>query len=115
MGVAFFHVGISPAVRYRSSPGFLYDSSVLSIPSSRGRRRVKARKVSMSCRRTRKAINVQVHFDSQAMRESEETSSSLDLVLDTPSLVMLILFCNGFRYLMYRSVGNLIRQAKRLA
>ncbi|KAK7259063.1 hypothetical protein RIF29_24658 [Crotalaria pallida] len=44
MGVAFFHVGISPAVRYRSSPGFLYDSSVLSIPSSRGRRRVKARK-----------------------------------------------------------------------
>lgn len=49
------------------------------------------------------------------MRESEETSSSLDLVLDTPSLVMLILFCNGFRYLMYRSVGNLIRQAKRLA
>lgn len=69
----------------------------------------------MSCRRTRKAINVQVHFDSQAMRESEETSSSLDLVLDTPSLVMLILFCNGFRYLTYRSVGNLIRQAKRLA
>lgn len=65
----------------------------------------------MSCRRTRKCLNVQVHFDSQAMRESEETSSSLDLVLDTPSLVMLILFCNGFRYLMYRSVGNKTSQA----
>ncbi|KAI5681657.1 hypothetical protein M9H77_02885 [Catharanthus roseus] len=45
--------------------------TLLSIKKGK-RRRVKAKKVSMSCRRTRKAISVQVHFDSQAMRESED-------------------------------------------
>ncbi|KAK7231249.1 hypothetical protein RIF29_48424 [Crotalaria pallida] len=72
MGVAFFHVGISPAVRYRSSPGFLYDSSVLSIPSSRGRRRVKARKVGWEPNKTSQALSLVRPFT----RVNTETDNS---------------------------------------